>query len=437
MSLRGKLWILFISAAIAVYALIGGLPLTGQLLTTQAQQPINDAGAQIRILESVLQHIQNDYVDEPDLNKVRAGAMRGLVGGLDPYSSYLTPEQVVDYSDGKAKSEVGIGAEFSQVSLYLYVVSVTKGSTADKAGLKAGDVVEYIGTKATRDISLYDAEQMILGAPGSEVELRVLRSGQKPQTFKITREVYKTPTADSHIEDGVGIVTVYSLEKGEAEDVKAAVEKLTKQNIDKIVLDLRGVAKGDLEEAANVSNLFIKEGELAKVVGRDGQVLRTYSADPAKQIFTGKLSVVMDLGTAGAGESVAAAIKESKRGEVVGERSFGAGTEQKLFKLRGGDGLLLTVARWAAPSGAPFLGDDRDSNGVKPTIEVRRPETPQPIEVEEMIDQQEKEITDPNAEPSPTPKAEPVKQKTEDIQLKKAIEVVLSKGEAAKAAATN
>jgi carboxyl-terminal processing protease len=141
MSLRGKLWILFISAAIAIYALIGGLPLTGQLLTTNAQQPINDAGAQIRILESVLQHIQNDYVDEPDLAKVRSGALRGLVGGLDPYSSYLTPEQVAAYTNGAAGKEVGIGAEFSQVSLYLYVVSVVKGSSADKAGLKAGDVI--------------------------------------------------------------------------------------------------------------------------------------------------------------------------------------------------------------------------------------------------------------------------------------------------------
>jgi carboxyl-terminal processing protease len=433
MSLRGKLWILFISAAIAIYALIGGLPLTGQLLTTNAQQPINDAGAQIRILESVLQHIQNDYVDEPDLAKVRSGALRGLVGGLDPYSSYLTPEQVAAYTNGAAGKEVGIGAEFSQVSLYLYVVSVVKGSSADKAGLKAGDVIEYIGTKATRDISLYDARQMILGEPGTEVEVRVLRSGQKPVNLKIKREAYNVPSVESRVEGGVGIVTVYSLDKGEAEDVRSAVEKLTGQNVDKIVLDIRGVATGDLEEAAKVSNLFIGSGELAKVVGRDGKILRTYAADPAKQVFRGSLAVVMDLGTAGAGESIAAAVIESKRGEVVGERSFGAGTEQKLFTLRGGDGLLLTVARWASPSGTPFLGDDRTSTGVKPTVEVKRPETPQPIEVEELIDQQEKELTDPQAAPSPTPKAELVKPPTEDIQLKKAIEVVSGKAQAAKA----
>src|SRR4051812_18493525 len=110
----------------------------------RAQQPIKDSGAQLRIFESVLQHISNDYVDEPNLEKVRFGALRGLVGGLDPYSSYLTADQVKEYKAAKTSNKVGIGAEFSQVSLYLYVVSVIKGSNAEKAGLKPGDVVEYI-----------------------------------------------------------------------------------------------------------------------------------------------------------------------------------------------------------------------------------------------------------------------------------------------------
>ena len=148
MSFRGKIWILALSGVIATYAFVGG----ALSPWTRAQQPINDAGAQIRIFESVLQHIQNDYVDEPNLEKVRFGALRGLVGGLDPYSSYLTVQQVVDFNANKTTSKVGIGAEFSQVSLYLYVVSVVKGSTAEKAGLKSGDVVEYIENKATRDI---------------------------------------------------------------------------------------------------------------------------------------------------------------------------------------------------------------------------------------------------------------------------------------------
>jgi carboxyl-terminal processing protease len=428
MSFRGKLSIMVISAAIAMYTAVGGFLAPW----TRAQQPINDAGAQIRIFESVLQHIQNDYVDEPNLEKVRFGALRGLVGGLDPYSSYLTPDQVKDFNAAKTSTKVGIGAEFSQVSLYLYVVSVMKGSTAEKAGLKAGDVVEYIENKATRDVSLYDARQMILGDSGSTVNLRVLRAGEKPQTLKVTRGAYKVPAVESHVEaNKTGVVKVYSLENGEANDVKTQVANLTKQGVQKIVLDLRGVATGSLDEGVSVANLFIKDGEIAKVVGKDNKILKTFTADPSKAVFDGKLAVIIDLGTAGASEVIASAVLDRKRGEVVGERSFGAGSEQQLFTLRGGDGLLLTTAKWASASGNPFLGDDRASMGVKPSIEVKRPDTPEPLEVEELIDQQDQQNQNPQATPTPAPKVE-TKPVLEDLQLKKAIEVLQDKSQAAK-----
>jgi len=429
MSFRGKLSILVISVAVALYAVIGGMLSPW----ARAQQPINDAGAQIRIFESVLQHIQNDYVDEPNLEKVRYGALRGLVGGLDPYSSYLTAQQVAEFNANKTSSKVGIGAEFSQVSLYLYVVSVTKGSNAEKAGLKAGDVVEYIENKATRDISLYDARQMIMGEPGSVVNLRILRSGEKPQVVKVTRGGYKTPAAEARVEAGkIGVIKVYSLEEGESGDIKTHVQTLSKQGVQKIILDLRSVATGTLNEGVSVANLFIKEGELAKVIGKDGKVLKTFSADPSKTIFDGKVAVLIDLGTAGAGEIVASAILERKRGDVVGERSFGAGTEQQLFTLRGGDGLLLTTAKWASASGTPFLGDERATMGVKPSIEVKRPDTPEPIEVEDMIEQRDEQNQNPQPSASPTPAKEPVKPVIEDLQMKKALEIMADKSQAAR-----
>lgn len=429
MSFRGKLSILVISTTIALYAVVGGLLSPW----TRAQQPINDAGAQIRIFESVLQHIQNDYVDEPNLEKVRYGALRGLVGGLDPYSSYLTPQQVAEYNAAKASNKVGIGAEFSQVSLYLYVVSVIKGSNAEKAGLKAGDVVEYIETKATRDISLYDAQQLIKGDPGSVVNLRVLRAGEKPLTLKIARGAYKVPPAEGRMEAGkIGVIKVYSLEDGEANDVKNAIQNLTKQGAQKIVLDLRGVATGTITEAATVANLFIKEGELVKVIGRDNKVIKTATADPAKAVFDGKAIVLIDLGTAGPGEVVASAFLERKRGDVVGEKSFGAGTEQQLFAMRGGDGLLLTTAKWASASGKPFLGDDRATTGIKPSVEVKRPDTPEAAEVEDLIDRQEEQNQNPQPGATPTPKIEAPKPAPEDLQLKKALELLQEKAQAAR-----
>jgi carboxyl-terminal processing protease len=433
MSIRGKLWVLVISGFIAIYAVVGGLPFVGGLLTTSAQQPVNDANAQLKIVESVLKHIQNDYVDEPNMEKVRLGALRGLAGGLDPYSSFLTPEQVRTYEASKASTSVGIGAEFSQISGYLYVISAVKGSPAERAGIRSGDVIEYIDNKATRDISLYDARQLINGDPGVPVNLRVLRSGEKPQTIKVVRGTYRVPPAESKIETGkIGVIKVYSLEEGEAADIRAQVTNLTKQGVQKIVLDLRGVSSGTLAEGVAVANLFIRDGELAKVIGRENKILNTFTADPAKAVFDGGLAVLTDLGTAGAAEVVASAVLDRKRGEIVGERSFGSGTEQKLFQLSSGGGYLLTVAKWASPNGTPFLGEERASTGVKPTIEVKRPDTPEPLEVESLVEQQDEQNPTPQATPAP----KPVNPKpAEDIQLKKALEVLQDKPQAMKAVA--
>lgn len=432
MSIRGKMWVLVLSGAISVYAVIGGLPYVGSALTTQAQQPVNDPVAQLKIVESVLQHIQNDYVDEPNMEKVRIGALRGLASGLDPYSSYLTPEQVKDYQAGGSSSKSGIGAEFSQVSGYLYIITALKGSPAEKAGIKAGDVIEYIDGKATRDISLYDARQLIAGDAGTVVSLRVLRSGEKPQTIKVTRGGVKTPVAESRIENGkIGVIKVNSLDAGEAADIRTQLANLTKQGAQKIILDLRGVAGGKIDEGVSVANLFFKDGEIAKIVGREGKVIQTFAADPTKAVFDGEVAVLIDLGTAGAAEVVASAVLERKRGEVVGERSFGSGVEQKLFTMSSGGGYLLTVAKWASPAGVPFIGEERNAMGVKPSVEVKRPDTPEPLEVEDLIDQQEKQKQNPQATPTPVAKPKPVM--TEDIQLKKALEILGNKALPAKA----
>ncbi len=429
MSFRGKLWILTLSGLIAVYAVVGGLPLVGSLLTTSAQQPVNDATAQLRIVESVLQHIQNDYVDDPNMEKVRLGALRGMAGGLDPYSSYLTAAQVKAFETSKTSSNVGIGAEYSQFSGYLYIISTVKGSPADKAGVKAGDVVEYIDNKATRDISLYDARLLMAGDAGSVVALRILRSGEKPQTIKVTRGTYAIPKAESRIEAGrIGVIKVFSLDDGQANDVRSAVASLSKQGVQKIVLDLRGVSAGSMAEGVAVANLFIKEGEIARVIARESKVQATHSADPAKTVFEGGLAVLTDPGTAGAAEVVAAAILDKKRGEVIGERSFGSGTEQRLFPLSSGGGYLLTVAKWASPNGTPFLGEDRATAGVKPSIEVKRPDTPEPLDVDAL---NPPDGPAPVASPILTPKPQP--KVVEDIQLKKALEVLGEKVAAAKA----
>ena len=417
MSFRSKFLLVVFSASLALYAVVGGW------MSINAQQQQNDPGAQLRIFESVLRHIQDDYVDEPDLNKVRAGALRGLAYGLDPYSTYLTTEQVKGFRAAGQNSQPSIGAELSQFASYLYVIAPVKGGPADLAGLQAGDIIEYIDGKATRDISLYDARQLLNGAAGSEVKLRVLRAGTRPFVLNVKRGAATVPGAEARTEPGkIGVIKVNSLAEGEAADVKARLQELQKQGAQKIVLDLRSVAGGSLEEGIKVANLFIKEGTLAQTVGRGNKPLKSYAADPKAALFEGPTAVLIDRGTAAAAEVVAAAFTEHKRGDVVGVKSFGAGAEQQLFTLRAGDGLLLTTVKWASSTGKAFLGE-----GVKPTVEVKAPELAEAIDPEDLTGNDDDPIAQPNAPADRrdvAPEAASPKQQPEDVQLKKALELL-------------
>ncbi len=200
------------------------------------------------------------------------------------------------------------------------------------------------------------------------------------------------------------------------------MQNLAKQGVQKIVLDLRGVAGGSLAEGVAAANLFVKDGDLAKVIGQKNTVLKTFTADPSKAVFEGPVAILTDLGTAGAAEVVTSAILEHKRGDVVGERTFGAGTEQQLFTLHSGDGLLLTVSKWASGGGVPFLGEDRASMGIKPTVEIKRTDAPEPLDPDNPIDQQDPNNPQPKATPKPA-----VQRTVEDIQLKRALEILTAK----------
>jgi carboxyl-terminal processing protease len=418
MSFNKKFTIISLSAALAIYTIAGAW------LATRAQQPANDPGAQQRIFDSVLQHIQNDYVDEPNMEKVRAGALRGLAYGLDPYSTYLTADQVKDYRANKKSSQVGIGAELSQVASFLYVVAPIKGSPADQAGVRAGDIIEYIDAKATRDISLYDARQLLNGASGTEVKLRILRSNARPLTLTVKRSSFRAPAAEARMEPGrIGVLRINSLDAGEAADARSRLQDLLKQGAQKIIIDLRSVAGGEIQEGVTVANFFINDGSIARTIGREQKVLKAFDADPKVAFFNGPAVVLMDTGTAGAAEIIASAFVERKRGDVVGEKSFGSGADQELFTLRDGDGLLLTTVKWASASGKPFLGEDRAHSGVTPTVEVKRAEVAgEAIDVDDLPDDNQ-----PPAKPAASPETAP-KPPPEDVQLKKALELLRDKG---------
>jgi carboxyl-terminal processing protease len=198
---------------------------------------------------------------------------------------------------------------------------------------------------------------------------------------------------------------------------------------------VRDTAGGSLQEAVTVANLFIKDGVIAQTIGREGKPLKTFNADSKDAIFSGPVVALIDTGTAGAAEVVASALIERNRGQVVGEKSFGAGTEQQLFTLLGGDGLLLTTVKWASSNGKTFLGEDRQHSGVTPNVEVKGQDVTEAVDPDDLTGNDDDAIQKPDQQNdkrdvAPAPTTKPA---TEDLQLKKALEL-LNKAPAQRAA---
>jgi carboxyl-terminal processing protease len=216
------------------------------------------------------------------------------------------------------------------------------------------------------------------------------------------------------------------------------LQDLVKQGAQKIAIDMRGAAGGSLTEAVAVANLFIRDGMLAQTVGREGKTLKSFSADPKAVVFSGPVVVLIDAGTAGAAEVVASAIIERQRGQVVGEKSFGAGAEQQLFTLRGGDGLLLTTVKWASSAGKTFLGEDRAHSGVTPSVEVKRAELADGVDPDDLTGNDDDAVTKPdqgNDKRDVTAQPGTAKPAAEDVQMKKALELLRDKPAEVKKAA--
>jgi len=259
------------------------------------------------------------------------------------------------------------------------------------------------------------------------VKLRILRSNTRPLTLTVRRSSFRAPAAEAHMEAGrIGVLRVNSFAQGEAADARARLQELMKQGAQKVVLDMRGTAGGSLDEAVSVANLFIKDGTLAQTSGREGRALKTFSADAKAAMFSGPVVALIDSGTAGAAEVVASAFIDRNRGQVVGEKSFGAGAEQQLFTLRGGDGLLLTTVKWASASGKPFLGEDRGRSGVAPSVEVKRPELADAVDPDDLTGNDDDQVAKPDqpTEKQVAPETQAAKPPVEDVQMKKALELL-------------
>jgi carboxyl-terminal processing protease len=330
-----------------------------------ASEPQDGAYRQINVYSEVLRHIQTDYVEQPNIAAVTNGALRGLLESLDADSSYLTPEDYKAYKAEKVgKAQVGINV--SKRYGYASVVSVVPGSPADKAGISDGDIIEAIGQADTRDISLAMIQLLLEGAPGSELTLSVVRPRKSaPDKLVLTRVAPTLPPVAETMYENSSILYLKPgvLDHDHVQQIEMKLKSMPKAGNKKVLLDLRDVAAGEMAEATRLANFFLKDGTIAMLEGQKVQK-QTFTAEASKSInVTAPVVVLVNRGTAGPAELVAAALLENKRADLVGEKTFGEGAQQKTFELPDGAALILSVAKYESPSGKK-LQDEGVTPGV-------------------------------------------------------------------------
>jgi carboxyl-terminal processing protease len=338
----------------------------------------NNDGAyrQLQVYSEVLSRVRSEYVEEPNIPAVTDGALHGLLESLDANSSYLDPGQYKEYKEHKSEARGDIGAAVSKRFGYAAVISVIPGGPGDKAGVEGSDIIEAIEGKSTRELSLAEIHNLLSGQPGSNVTISVVRPRRaEPQKIVITRDVVAIPqVTDKMLEDNIGLIKVDAFTKGKAQEIASRIKSVQRSGAKKLILDLRNAAEGEESEGIATANLFLNHGAITYLQGQK-YPRQAFNADPQKAITSLPLVVLVNRGTAGPAEVVAAAILGNARGDVVGDKTFGDGSIQKVIEMQDGSALILSVAKYYTPDGKAIqdtavtpniIVADNDDDGLLP-----------------------------------------------------------------------
>jgi carboxyl-terminal processing protease len=393
---KSKYAALLLSSVLVVYAIVGGR------FGASAQ---NSALPELEVFSQVFGRIQQDYVDSPSMSLAATGAIRGMLERVDPYAGYLSPQDVTFYKNFNPEKTPGIGVVLAKADGFPMILEAIPGGAAAKAGLKTFDAIEAIDGFATREMNLVQVYGYLANPPDKPAVLTVIGNNRtEPQIITIPREVTKVPPVEARmIQNDIAYVRVPWLAQSKISDVRRQLDDLLKKGATGVILDLRASAAGKETEGFALANLFVDTGTLGY---KQGQKVpkQLFQADPKQALTKSPLVVLVDGGTGGGAELAAAAILDSKRGRLVGSRTFGTGSIQTLLPLDGGYALLLSTAKYYSPS-----GKDIQALGVKP-------DTLSPAADSRM------NINSAEALQAPAPK--PTGKSVEEEQMEKAIEVL-------------
>jgi len=353
-----------ISAPVVAFAIVGGF--LGKVMARE------DTYQHLKIFEDVTSLITNNYVEEVDVDKVMHGAMHGLADALDPDSAYLTPAEVKQVEAGAALAPADVGIELTR-QYYLRVISTRANSPAAKAGLRTGDYIRMIDETPTREMSVWEGVRALHGAAGTTVKLTIIRgSAADPHVVELTRAVANPTEVTGRVEaPGIGYVRIASFDQRTADQVKAEVARLEKAGAAKLIVDVRQSSSGSLESGLAVARLFVGKGTLAikETKGADRETIAAGGAGSKDGSVSLPATLLIDTGTAGAGELFAAALEGNHRAELIGEHTIGRAAIQRLIKLPDGSGLWLSTSRYLTPAGTPL-----QDKGLEPAITVDEPD---------------------------------------------------------------
>jgi carboxyl-terminal processing protease len=361
MTSRTRTFVLAVTVPVIAFAVIGGY--LGQALAK------DDTYQHLRVFDDVLSLVLTNYVEEVDVTDAMKGAMKGLADGLDPESAFLTPELAKTVGTA-ASADVGeLGLNLTR-QYYLRVVSARDGSPAARAGIRTGDFIRAIDNRPTRDISAYEGARLLRGAPGTTVKLLVIRgNAADPHELELTRERLAGPTITSRMANAsTGYIRLLEFEPQTAARLKEAVEALARSNAARYVIDLRGTARGDLDDGIAAARLFVKSGTLAIRQGRADQ-REPIVAQAADGAIAAPVVLLVNQGTAGAAEVFAAALADNDRAELVGEQTIGRAARQRLVSLPDGSALFISYLRYLTPDGEAI-----HEQGLEPDEDVEQPE---------------------------------------------------------------